>query len=241
MIDTIVPAQVGEGLESLLRTRPLASMGLLFGAGVATSLTPCIYPMIPITVGLLGGRGAGQSRRRTALLTACYVVGLALVYATLGLLAGLTGSLFGAVSASPWAYFLTANLLLVFGLAYLGVFSISVPAPVAGWAARLDARSYPGAMLMGAASGLIAAPCGAPAFGAVLAFVGLTQSAVLGFLYLFVFSLGMTVLLAVVGLTAGRLGALPRSGRWMVAVRYLGGILLLVMAEYYFVQTGKVL
>jgi thiol:disulfide interchange protein DsbD len=94
---------------------------------------------------------------------------------------------------------------------------------------------------MGAASGLIAAPCGAPAFAAVLTFVGLTGSAILGFIYLFVFSFGMTAILVLVGLTAGRLGALPRSGRWMLAIRYTGGVLLLLMAEYYFVQTGKVL
>lgn len=233
--------QAADGLETVLHTRPILSLGLVFGAGVATSLTPCIYPMIPITVGLLGGRGEAQSRRRTTLLTASYVFGLALVYASLGLLAGITGSLFGAVSANPWAYFFTGNVLLIFGLAYLGVFELAVPTRIATWAARLEARSYPGAFLMGAASGLIAAPCGAPAFGAILAFVGLSGSAVLGFLYLFAFSLGMTALLVVIGLTAGRLGALPRAGRWMLAVRYAGGVLFLAMAEYYFVQMGTVL
>src|SRR5881394_1092710 len=105
-----------DGLETLLRTRPLISIGVLFAAGVATSFTPCIYPMIPITAGLLGGgaepAGHDRSRRRTALLTLTYVVGLALVYATLGLVAGLTGSIFGSISANPWSYFITANLLL---------------------------------------------------------------------------------------------------------------------------------
>lgn len=235
-----------DGLETLLRTRPLISVGVLFAAGVATSLTPCIYPMIPITVGLLGGGGAEltdhpRPRRRTALLTLTYAIGLALVYATLGLVAGLTGSIFGSISASPWSYFITANLLLLFGLALLDVFTIGVPTWAVSWTSRLNARSYPGAFFLGATSGLVAAPCGAPAFAAVLTFVGITQSAALGFVYLFAFSLGMTAVLVVIGLTSGRLAALPRSGAWMVAVKRAGGVLLLAMAEYYLIQTGKVL
>lgn len=230
------------GLESTLRDQPLAALPLLFGAGVLTSLTPCIYPMIPITAGILGGVGTGQrSRRRQVLLTACYVTGLALVYASLGLVAGLTGSLFGAISSNPWAYFAMGNLLLVAALAMLDVFTVNAPARLLSWAGRLGADSPGAVFLMGATSGLVAAPCGAPAFGAVLTFVAATQSAVLGFAYLFAFSLGMTALLVVVGLSAGTLAALPRSGRWMTWIKRLGGVLLLAMAEYYFVQMGSVL
>ena len=89
------------GLESALRDQPLAASAALFLAGLATSLTPCVYPMIPITAGILGGAGAtGRSRGRTISLTLAYVVGVALVYSLLGLLAGLSGTLFGAVSSS---------------------------------------------------------------------------------------------------------------------------------------------
>jgi thiol:disulfide interchange protein DsbD len=87
----------------------------------------------------------------------------------------------------------------------------------------------------------VAAPCGAPAFAAVLTFVSTTGSAWLGFIYLFVFSLGLTALLVVVGLFSGGLAALPRAGRWMVAIKRAGGVLLLAMAEYYFVRMGTVL
>ena len=105
-------------------------MPLLFGAGLATSLTPCVYPMIPITAGILGGAGARRVARAAAAVAAdaAPTRGLALVYSLLGLLAGLTGTLFGAVSSSPWAYFVMANLLLVFGLAMLDVFPVSAPA-----------------------------------------------------------------------------------------------------------------
>ena len=166
---------------------------------------------------------------------------MALVYALLGLLAGLTGSLFGTVASSPWAYFVTGNLLLVFGLALLDVFIVNVPQGLAGWAGRLGASSPGAAFVLGAGSGLVAAPCGAPAFAAVLTFVAGTGSAVLGFIYLFVFSLGLTVLLVAVGLSSGLLAALPAAGRWMLWVKRAGGVLLLLMAEYYFVRMGTVL
>jgi cytochrome c-type biogenesis protein len=239
----VLPATLTElvPLETLLRERPLAAIPLLFAAGVATSLTPCIYPMIPITAGVLGGAGAVErSRRRTVLLTLAYVVGLALVYALLGLIAGMTGALFGAISSNRWAYFAIGNLLLIFALAMLDVFPVSAPGRLLAWAARIGAGSYGGAFLMGATSGLVAAPCGAPAFAAVLTFVAATRSGMLGFTYLFVFSLGMTALLVAVGLSSGVLAALPKSGRWLVVVKKMAGVLLLVMAEYYFIQMGKV-
>ena len=226
----------------MLQDQPLAAAAALFLAGVATSLTPCVYPMIPITAGILGGAGAVErSRSRNLILTLAYVLGLALVYALLGLLAGLSGTLFGSVSSSPWALLIMGNLLLVFGLALLDVFTIGVPGRIAAWAGRIGTNSVGGVFALGATSGLVAAPCGAPAFAAVLTFVSTTRSAWLGFLYLFIFSLGLTALLVAVGLTSGGLAALPRAGKWMVAIKRVGGLLLLGMAEYYFVRVGTVL
>ena len=198
--------------------------------------------MIPITAGILGGAGSTRrSRSRTLTLTAAYVLGLALVYATLGLLAGLSGTLFGAVSSSPWALFVMGNLLLVFGLALLDVFTMNAPSRLAAWAGRLAGNSVGGVFVLGATSGLVAAPCGAPAFAAVLTFVGTTGSALLGFLYLFAFSIGLTALLVAVGLFSGSLAALPRAGSWTLWIKRAGGVLLVLMAEYYFVRMGSVL
>jgi thiol:disulfide interchange protein DsbD len=232
-----------EGLEAVLRHQPLAASAALFLAGLATSLTPCVYPMIPITAGILGGAGAERrSRGRTVLLTLAYVLGVALVYSLLGVIAGLSGTLFGTVSSSPWALFIMGNLLLVFGLGLLDVFRVEMPARVTAWAGRISGNSVGGIFALGATSGLVAAPCGAPAFAAVLTFVSTTGSAALGFLYLFVFSLGLTALLVVVGLSSGGLAAiLPHSGRWTLGIKRAGGVLLLAMAEYYFVRMGSVL
>ncbi|HRP07712.1 MAG TPA: cytochrome c biogenesis protein CcdA [Gemmatimonadales bacterium] len=228
-------------LDAVLQHQPLVALGVLFLAGVATSLTPCIYPMIPITAALLGGNAARErSRARTALLTGCYVLGLALVYAALGLIAGLTGSLFGAISSNRWAYLLFGNLLLLAGLAMLDVIPVQAPRRLLHWAGRLGGGSPGAALLLGATSGLVAAPCGAPAFAAVLTWVASTRSAVWGFIYLFVFSVGMTTLLVVIGLGAGSLNALPRSGQWMIWIKRIGAVIMLAMAQYYLVRAGMV-
>lgn len=229
------------GITDALQGSPLLAVVLLFAAGVLTSLTPCIYPMIPITAGVIGGTAdAGRTRGRTAALTLTYVAGLAAFYALLGTIAGATGTLFGTIGANPWARFAVGNLLLLFGLAMLDVFPVSAPQKLLAWVGRIQGGTIPGVFLLGATSGIVAAPCGAPAFAAVLTWVAGTGSPVLGFFYLFVFSLGMTALLVVVGLFSGTLAALPRSGRWMTWIKKLGGILLIAMAEYYFVQMGMV-
>jgi cytochrome c-type biogenesis protein len=230
------------GLGETLQHRPLLAAAALFGAGLLTSLTPCVYPMIPITAGVIAGTaGEHAPRRRIVLLTLTYVAGLALLYATLGLIAGLSGTLFGTVSASPWARFAIGNLLLIFGLAMLDVFPLTLPHRFTAWASTLGGGTYPAVFLLGATSGVVAAPCGAPAFAAVLTWVSTTGSAALGFIYLFVFSLGMTALLVAVGLFSGALAHLPRSGRWMIVVKRVAGVILLAMAEYYFIQMGMVL
>src|SRR6266480_2425971 len=188
------------GLSDTLSNHPLLALATLFGAGLVTSLTPCIYPMIPITAGIISGTsGAQASGGRTAGLTLTYVAGLALFYAVLGLVAGLTGSLFGTVSASPWARLGIGNLLLVFALAMLDVIPVAVPSRVVQWASGLGGASYPA-----------------------------------------VFLLGMTALLVGVGLFSGAVTALPRGGAWMAWIKKAAGVILLGMAEYYFVQAGMV-
>jgi cytochrome c-type biogenesis protein len=228
-------------LGAALQHRPLLALATLFGAGVLTSLTPCVYPMIPITAGVISGStGERSTRRRTVGLTLCYALGLALLYACMGLIAGMTGSLFGTISANPWARFAIGNLLLIFGLAMWDVFPVAMPEKLLRWAGSLGGGSYPAVFLLGATSGIVAAPCGAPAFAAVLTWVATTQSAVLGFVYLFVFSIGMTALLIVVGIFSGTLALLPSSGRWLIWMKRIAGFVLIAMAEYYFIQMGMV-
>lgn len=255
-----VPLVVLAQLSAHLSSNPVLAAGALFLAGLATSLTPCIYPMIPITAGVIAGtqahrrtdaqgdsipgaeaEGGTRAWRRRAGLTLTYALGLALLYATLGLLAGLSGTLFGTISSNPWARFAIGNLLLLFALAMLDVIPVAAPQRLVAWTGRFAGGSYLGVFAMGATSGVVAAPCGAPAFAAVLTWVAATKSGALGFLYLFVFSLGMTALLVVVGIFSGTLAALPTAGRWMVWIKRLASVMLLAMAEYYFILAGQVM
>lgn len=170
-----------------------------------------------------------------------YVIGLASVYAGLGLLAGLTGTMFGTVSSNPWAFFVMANLLMLAGLSMLDVIPVRVPAAVMHRAANAGTGGrVAGAFVMGAASGLVAAPCSAPVMAAVLTWVSTTRSAGLGFTYLFVFSLGMCTLLVAVGVSAGTLSRLPRAGAWMLTVKKGFAFVMIAMAEYYLVKMGQV-
>ena len=232
-------------ISAQLSSSPLTALPVLFIAGVLTSLAPCIYPMIPITAAIVGGSAVGdapRARSRTVFLTFAYVLGLALAYASVGLFAGLTGTLFGSISTNPWLYFAMANLLIIAALAMLEVIPVRVPTWLLTRASTAGSGgSLYGVFVMGAASGLVAAPCSAPVMAAVLTWVTATKSGVLGFIYLFVFSLGMCTLLIVVGLFSGTLARLPRAGEWMVWVKRLFALIMLAVAEYYLVQMGQLL
>lgn len=232
-------------ISGQLSASPLIALPVLFIAGVLTSLTPCIYPMIPITAAIVGGQSVGEaapSKARTVLLTLTYVVGLALAYATLGVIAGLTGTIFGSISTNPWLYFFMANLLVLAALVLLDVVPLRIPASLLNRAATAGtAGRFSGAFIMGAVSGLVAAPCSAPVMAAVLTWVTATQQAGLGFLYLFTFSLGMCALLVAVGLFSGAAARLPRAGVWMIWVKRGFALLMIGVAEYYLIQMGQLL
>lgn len=209
-------------------------------------MNPCIYPMIPITAAIVGGQEIGtvpgqpRARLRPVLLTLTYVLGLAALYSVLGVIAGMTGTLFGTVSTNPWLYFAMANLLIVAALAMFDV----LPVPVPQWALDRASRAgtagrFSGAFIMGAVSGLVAAPCGAPIMAAVLTWVTTTKSGLLGFIYLFSFSVGMCTLLVLVGISSGALARLPRSGVWMSWVKRGFGFVMLAVGEYYLIKMGQ--
>jgi len=163
---------------------PLTALPLIFLAGVLTSLTPCVYPMIPITAAIVGGTtvgGIAPPRSRVVLLTFSYVFGLALAYSVLGLIAGMTGTIFGTISTNPWLYFAMANLLIVAALSMLDVLPVQLPSWLLQRAATAGAGGRAGgAFVMGTMSGLVAAPCSAPVMAAVLTWYPRPRAACLG-------------------------------------------------------------
>jgi thiol:disulfide interchange protein DsbD len=233
-------------LTDQLNGNPVLALGLLFLGGMLTSLTPCIYPMIPITAAIVGGSQAGVApgtrRFRPIALSLVYALGLSTVYAALGLVAGMSGTIFGTISSNPWLYFAMANLLIVAALSMLDVFTIRMPAWVLSRASSAGTGgTYSGALVMGGMSGLVAAPCSAPVMAAVLTWVTTTRSAVLGFIYLFVFSLGMCTLLVAVGASSGFLARMPRAGAWMLWIKRIFALVMIGVAEYYLMKMGQLI
>jgi cytochrome c-type biogenesis protein len=226
------------GIETYLGGSPLAAVGAAFAGGILASLAPCTYPLIPIVSAYVGSRSAGEKTRATSfLLSLGYVVGMAAVYSLLGMVAALTGSFFGRISTSPWALLVVANLLILVALNILEV--ITFPAWFSGRPLEPAVGGVIGAFLVGAASGLVASPCTSPVLFGLLAYVATTQSVVYGGLLVFAFSMGMGILLIVVGTFSGLAAALPRPGRWMVGVNKGLGLLMLGLAEYYLIKAGQ--
>jgi len=205
---------------------------LVFLGGILTSFTPCVYPVIPITIGYIGGASKGKPWRGLR-LSALFALGIAIVYSSLGLLAAATGTLFGAVSGSPIVNIIVAVVFAVMGFSMLGAFDITLPSALqsslSGGATR---RGFLGPLLLGMASGLVMAPCVGPVIVALLAWVSKTGSLLYGWALLFVFSMGLGLLFLVIGTFAGAIQALPKAGAWMDAIKKGFGWILLAAALY---------
>jgi cytochrome c-type biogenesis protein len=226
------------GMESYLIGSPVLAVGAAFAGGFLASLSPCVYPMIPIVSVYVGSRNAGEkSRFRSFQLSLGYVLGMAVVYALLGMIASLTGTLFGQISTSPWALLVVANTLVLLGLNILDV--VPIPAVLPSRYLNSTAGGTLGAFLVGAASGLVASPCISPVLLGLLTFVSTQHSVVYGGSLLLSFSLGMGVLLVVVGTFSGLAASLPKPGPWMLGVKKLLGLLMLALAEFYLVKAGQ--
>lgn len=228
-----------DGLSTYLQgSVPLAYLAVYLG-GLLVSFTPCVYPLIPITVGFIGAHG-GATRQRAFMLSLVYALGMAATYTLLGAVAALSGQLFGQIQSSPWTSLLIGNLCLLMGLSMLDLFALSLPAPafVARIRARRGGGGLTGGFLVGAAAGLVIGPCTAPALAVLLGYAATRQNVAFAATLLFAFALGMGTLLILIGTFAGLLAGIPKSGRWMVWIRRLCGWLLIGTGEYFLINAG---
>ena len=222
---------LSETLKSQLAAGSISAILVVFAAGVLTSLTPCVYPMIPVTVAYIGGAAAGN-RRRAVALSLTYVLGMAVMYAALGVVAAMLGKIFGEFTRSPWVFGAVGVIVAVLGLGMLDLFTI--PALMTGIQGQGKRRGgFVGAGLMGIAAGFVAAPCTAPVLGALLAYVGQTRDVVWGGSLLFVFALGLGMLLMVLGIFSGLLTSLPKAGAWMDRVKKGFGIAMVLIGAWF--------
>ncbi len=226
-------------LNTYLQGAPLLALPAAFLAGVLTSFTPCIYPLIPITVGIIGAKSS-QTRKRGFMLSLMYVLGLALVYAALGAFAALSGKLFGQISTNMWTYLIVGNLFFLFGLSMLDVFSLELTF-LQKWSPSAKGTGLLTAFMFGGVSALIAGPCTTPVLGTLLAFVASRQNVVLGVSMLFLFAFGMGFLLIIVGTFTGLLSTIPRSGAWMITIKKAFGFLMIGLGEYFILKAGQLM
>lgn len=223
-------------IEQLIQQNPALAFIAVFLAGVAVSFTPCVYPVIPFTLGYIGARSVGQ-RWRGFFLSLVYVLGMAITYAVLGAVASLSGKLFGGVGSSPVTYIVIANISLLLGLSMLGVFELP-QISFTGSSHPGKKKGIFGVFMVGVFSGLIVGPCTAPVLASVLVYVGTKQNILYGFSLLFVFGYGVGFLLILLGTFAGLLSSLPKSGRWLETVKKAFGWLLILAAEYFLIKAG---
>jgi len=225
-------------MESYLGGSPFVAVAAAYAGGLLASLSPCIYPLIPIVSTYVASRSTGEkSRLKSFHLSLGYVVGMAAVYTLLGMIAALTGGFFGQISTNPWALLVVGNIFILFSLHILEV--IPFPAWQPQFLGEPSAGGVVGAFLVGAASGLVASPCTSPVLFGLLTFVATTRSVAYGGMLMFAFSLGMGTLLLAIGTFSGVAATLPKPGRWMVVVKKILGLLMLVLAEYYLVKAGQ--
>lgn len=227
-------------LQHYLQTGSVLAYAAVFFGGLLVSFTPCIYPVIPITVGYIGSQSMG-SRTRGFLLSLAYVTGMAVTYAALGGFAALTGRVFGELAASPVSYLIVGNLCILLALSLFDLFRFPFPSFLASTGAVPWSGGVIGAVGVGMAAGLIVGPCTAPVLGALLLYVGTRHNIILGMSLLFVFALGMGALLVLLGTFSGILASLPKSGRWLLVVKKGFGVLMILAGEYFLLEAGRLL
>lgn len=207
----------------------------VFAGGLALNLTPCVYPIIPITVSFFGGRGvSGEKPSQTKLVAhgVCYILGLALTNSTLGVIAALTGGLMGALLQNPVVLISVAGILTLFATSLLGIWELRLPAALRQAAGKSYA-GYSGSFFMGLTLGVVAAPCIGPFVLGLLTWVAGVGNPWFGFCIFFTLSLGLGLPLFILALFSGQLQRLPRAGGWMTWVRSLMGWVLVGMAAYF--------
>jgi thioredoxin:protein disulfide reductase len=223
-----------QSFDQLLQSNLILAFISVFLAGILTSFTPCIFPMLPITVSVLGYNAEKNSRLQNLSRALAYVLGIAITYSSLGVLAALTGSIFGSMLANKYVLGGLVLLFFTMALSMWDVFQMQVPAFIRNRLGAGRAKAgLGGVFLMGLAAGIVASPCVGPVLVSILTYVSTTKSVLLGFSLLFTFALGLGMLFIAIGLFSSTLRLLPKSGAWMDSIKFVLGAGMWAAALYY--------
>jgi thiol:disulfide interchange protein DsbD len=223
-------AGAGEGrVGRLLAERGLlVSLLFIYLGGLALNLTPCVYPLIPITISYFGGQAGGRPRKSFG-LALIYILGMAITYSVLGVIAAMTGGLLGSALQNPIVLIFVAGVITALALSMFGLYEIQVPQGLTRFAGG-SRQGVMGALFMGLTMGIVAAPCIGPFVLSLLLFVGESGNPLTGFIFFFVLAVGLGTPFLFLGTLSG---SLPKPGAWMVWIRKIFGVVLLGMAVYF--------
>jgi cytochrome c-type biogenesis protein len=213
----------------LLSGSPLDFIFAFFG-GILASFTPCVYPLIPISTGYIIGN-AQSSKIKGFLLSLFYVTGIAITYSFLGILAVLTGRMFGELSVNPVVNLICGILILIFGISMFDLFHFNFPLSLKATVHRK--RSYFLALFLGLVSGLMISPCLTPILGAILAYLSTTKNVLYGGFLLLSFSYGMGLIFILIGTFGVSFIGLPKPGKWMTAIKQICAAIIILTGLYF--------
>ncbi len=221
--DTISSMLEGNGL--------IIGLFFVFLGGLALNLTPCVYPLIPITIGFFGGQSEGKTSRLVG-MGLLFVVGMAVTYSVIGVITALTGSVFGALLQNPIVIILIALIFVVLSLSMFGVYEFKLPDSWVAKAGGAKGGLY-GAFFMGLTMGIVAAPCIGPFVLGLVTYTAAKADPFFGFLLFFVLAVGLGTPYLFLAIFSGKIKKLPRAGEWMDAVKHIFGLILIGMAIYF--------
>ena len=215
--------------EQAIARGPFFAVLAAFVGGLLVSLTPCVYPMIAITVSVFGARTA-KSRGQAAALSSVFVLGIAVMFTALGLGAALSGALFGSALSNKWVVGFVSMVFLALSASMFGAFELALPSSMTNRLATVGGIGFAGAFVLGLVSALVAAPCTGPVLGGILIWIAASHRLVLGTGVMFTFALGLGVPFFLVGTFAV---SLPKGGAWMLGVKWFFGVVLAIVALYF--------
>jgi cytochrome c-type biogenesis protein len=245
-------AELKVALEAGTVSSYFGALLLAYFGGVLSSFTPCVYPMIPITMGFIGGT-AERSVKAGWVLSSFYVLGMAVVYTVLGIAASISGKIFGTFTNTPIWYLTLGLIMSVSALWMLGVIKLDPNVIVARFlhtrakhkqntvtgVVERNEGSILGAFVLGASSGFIASPCTTPILTTILSYIANEKSIIFGGLLMFTFALGLGTILVAIGTFTGAMKLLPRSGKWLDGVKLVSGLLILGLSQYFVFKAGS--
>ena len=217
--------------QQILETHgAIVAVLMSFGFGVIASLTPCVYPMVPITVSIFGATGEKSSRLRGAALSGTFVLGIAALFTPMGVISALSGKLMGSALSNQWVSLGLAALFLALAASMFGAFELALPSSLTNKLSTVGGVGFKGAFVMGLVMGLIAAPCTGPFLTGMVTVIATTKNVALGSAALFSFALGLGVIFFIAGAFAVNL---PKGGAWMMGIKWVSGVGLAYMAFSY--------